>query len=115
MAAPLINFTGLASGIDSEALIKAISDVARKVKIAPLEKKIEKYDDENTKLEELKDLLTAIKDLTDEYRTVNGGALSKLANSSDETVATASATNTANNTNANTSTWPNANPIKVIS
>ncbi|MDZ4786440.1 MAG: flagellar filament capping protein FliD [bacterium] len=97
---PVVNFSGLASGIDTEALIKAIIDSDRQVKIKPLEKKVTEFTDENAKLDELKTLLKSLKDIGDGFRTVSsqGGALTKNTTSSDETVATATADNDAFNT-----------------
>ncbi len=95
---PLINFSGVASGIDTEALIEAILDADRTVKIDPLDKKVVSADEESTKLKELKTLLEELKDIGSGFRSISGGAVSKSATSSDETVATATATNQAYNT-----------------
>jgi flagellar hook-associated protein 2 len=95
---PLINFSGIASGIDTSALIEAILDADRKVKIAPLEKKVTETNEETGKLKEFKTLLKSIQDMASDFRSLNGGALSKSANSTDETVATATADNDAFNT-----------------
>lgn len=91
--APLVNFSGLASGIDSSALIKAILDQQRKAQIDPLETRVQEYQDTNDALGELKDLLSTLSSKLASFRVVNGGALSKLASSSDETVASATAAN----------------------
>lgn len=91
--APLVNFSGLASGIDSSALIKAILDQQRKAQIDPLEKRVQEYQDTNEALGSVKDLLSTLSSKLSAFRVVNGGALSKLATSSDETVATATAAN----------------------
>jgi flagellar hook-associated protein 2 len=95
---PLISFSGIASGLDTAALIEAILDADRKVKIKPLEKQVTENDEETTKLKEFKTLLRSLQDMANDFRTVNGGALSKNAISSDETVATATADNDALNT-----------------
>ena len=95
---PLINFSGIASGIDTSALIEAILDADRKVKIKPLERKVAETDGETGKLKEFKTLLRSLQDMANGFRTVNGGALSKSAASTDETVATATAGNDAFNT-----------------
>lgn len=95
---PTINFSGIASGIDTEALIEAILGAERTARIDPLDKKVLSADEETTKLKELKTLLTELKDIGTSFRSINGGAVSKLATSSDETVATATASNQAYNT-----------------
>lgn len=100
---PLINFSGIASGIDTGALIEAILDADRKVKITPLEKKVTEKTEESAKLKELKTKLSELKDLGNDFRTVNGGALAKSATSSDETVVIATADNDAFNTSVSMS------------
>jgi flagellar hook-associated protein 2 len=94
---PLINFTGLASGIDSEALIEATSDVTRQAKVEPHEDKISELEDTNDALSELKEKLSSLKTIVDGFSTLNGGAIAKEGVSSDETVVTATASNTAYN------------------
>ncbi len=93
----LINFSGIASGIDSASLIKAMLDNERKSRIEPLQTKITTLTDTSTSLNKLSDLLDTLKDAASKFRTINGGALSKIANSSDETKITASASNGATN------------------
>ncbi len=95
---PTINFAGIASGIDTNALIEAILNADRRVKIAPLDKKVIEIDKQSKKMEELKALYVELKDLGTDMRIINGGALTKTAASTDETVATATAANSANNT-----------------
>ena len=92
---PLINFAGLASGIDSEALIEAITDATRQTRVEPNETKIGELEDENDAIEELKTMLTELKDITEGFTSLSGGVVAKQASSSDETVLTASASNTA--------------------
>lgn len=92
---PLINFSGLASGIDSEALISATSEATRTQRVTPLENQISQITEEGDALSELKGLFSEIKDLGEEFMTINGGVISKSATSSDETVLTAVASTTA--------------------
>ncbi len=92
---PLINFAGLASGIDSEGLIEAISEATRQTRIKPNEDKIGKLQDENDALDELKTLLSELKEITENFTTLAGGIVAKQAGSSDETVLTATASNSA--------------------
>ncbi len=101
----LINFAGLASGIDSEALIDATSEAARAGQVKPKQQAIEDYSKTNAALEELRTLLKDYDELADDFRTLNGGALSKLAASSDETVASATAQNSAKNTSFTLTTY----------
>ncbi|MCB0338630.1 MAG: flagellar filament capping protein FliD [Bdellovibrionales bacterium] len=94
---PLVSFSGLASGIDSEALIDATIEARKAALITPKEDKIQEIQDTNQSLNDLKDLLLELKDLADEFREVNGSILSKIGSSSDETVASATADSTASN------------------
>lgn len=95
--ASLINFSGLASGIDSNALIKAMLDSERKVRVDPFQAQITRLTDTDTALDSIKQKLTALNSAVAKFRLVNGGALSKNATSSDETSVTASASNGASN------------------
>ena len=101
MAAPIINFSGLASGIDSASLIKALLDRERAARVEPLQTKITQFEDANDAFSELTDLLTKLQTASSKFREVYGGILSKLGGSSDETVATATSTNYATNGNYN--------------
>jgi len=94
---PLINFSGIASGIDSEALIKATSDATRASRVLPKKKKIQDYNDTNQALTLLDTKLKTLQTTLKGFTTAFGGALTKKANSSDEAVATATTTNAASN------------------
>jgi flagellar hook-associated protein 2 len=91
----LVQFTGLASGIDSAALIEALIDQERKARVDPLEDKITEYQDQNDALTELKSLMDTLKTAASNFRLINGGGIAKEATSSDETVVTATASNSA--------------------
>lgn len=94
---PLINFAGLASGIDSEALIEATTDSTRQARVEPKQKQIDSLTDTNESLAELKTKLTSLKSLVEEFASYNGGPLAKYGVSSDETIVTATASNSAHN------------------
>lgn len=101
----LINFSGIASGIDSESLIEATSDAARKQRVEPKEKKVTELEDTTSGLDELKSKLSDLQSQLRNFATLNGGGVFKQGNSSDETVATATAENgTANGTYSITTT-----------
>lgn len=95
--ASLINFSGIASGIDSSALIKALLDSDRAVRVKPLQSKVTSFTDTNSSFSELKSLLGKLNTASQKLREVNGGALAKSASSSDETIVTASASGSATN------------------
>ena len=90
---PLINFAGLASGIDSEALIEATQTAQREVRVQPKEDKIAELEDTNSALSELKTQLTTFQTSLRNYSTLNGGIVAKQAISSDESIVTAAANN----------------------
>lgn len=93
----VISFSGLASGIDSSALIQATLEQSRKTRIDPLKSKVEAYTATNDSYTKLKELLTNLYDSVQSFRTINGSALSKKASSSSESRITASASNSASN------------------
>lgn len=103
----LISFSGIASGIDTQALIKAITDRSRKTRIEPLEDRRTSLQGTNSSLEKLSGLLDKLKSSGDKFREINGTALSKNVTSTDESVITASASNSA----VNTSTSVNVSQI----
>lgn len=88
MAEPIAQFSGLATGIDSKALIDAIIK-ARESENTIRKQEIEHLEGENTSLEDLNSKILELSDLIEKMRTVNGGAISKKATSSDTDVYTA--------------------------
>lgn len=94
---PAINFSGIASGIDSNALIAAISESARSQRVAPSERKVTQLQDTSAALTELKSKLSTLQSQIRDLSSINGGALTKQGSSTDETIATASASNSAAN------------------
>lgn len=88
---PLINFSGLASGIDSMSLIDAMLGQQRSARITPLRNKISALSDTNDALGSLSSLLRKLSAAADKFRTLHGGGVAKQARSSDEMVVTASA------------------------
>jgi flagellar hook-associated protein 2 len=93
----LINFAGIASGIDTSALIKATLDQTRRTRIAPLETSNTEITNTNSALEELRTKLSNLKSTVENFRTINGGPISRLATSNNESIATAVASNNAQN------------------
>jgi flagellar hook-associated protein 2 len=90
-----INFSGIASGIDTSSLIKSILDQQRSSRIKPLEDKRSAFQDANSSFTELKSLLDKLSDSAQTFRSISGGAVAKQGTSSDETVASVSASNAA--------------------
>jgi flagellar hook-associated protein 2 len=92
-----INFAGLASGIDTNALIDAASAASRKQRVEPKTKKVEELTATNSAFDELKTRLKTLKTLSEGFGTINGGGVAKTATSSNESIATATAINGATN------------------
>ena len=93
----LINFAGLASGIDSNALIDATTSASKAQRVTPKEDKITELTDTNDTLSELKDKLRVLQSKLREFATINNGGVAKTATSADETILTATASSAANN------------------
>jgi flagellar hook-associated protein 2 len=92
-----INFSGLASGLDTAALIQASSDQMRASRVTPNQKRVTELEETNTALDELSNKLDLLKTSLRQFTTLNGGGVSKVASSSKESVLTASASNSAVN------------------
>ena len=92
----IAQFSGLASGIDSQSLIDALV-AARQVKNDIRKKEITEIQTESDTLKEFKGKLQALNDIIDKFRTINGGGVAKKATSVDPSVVTASASATAVN------------------
>ena len=92
---PLINFSGLASGIDTNGLIQATSDALRKQRIKPNQDRITELTDTDTAITDLSNKFKALKDSTYKFTTALGGPIAKQATSSSEAVLTATASTSA--------------------
>lgn len=92
-----INFSGLASGIDTNALIDATSAAARQTRVDPKQKKVTELEETNTAFDQLEEKLASLRTSLQEFTTLAGGGVSKLASSSKESVVSATATNAATN------------------
>lgn len=93
----VINFSGIASGIDTAALIEATSDAARQTKVKPSQKKVSELQETNSAMEDLNKKLESLKSLLRGFSTLNGGGVYKTGTSSKESVVTATASNGAAN------------------
>lgn len=80
---PAVTFSGLASGIDADAIIKALMD-AQKIQQIPLQNRVEGNTAENKALDELNTKLLSLSDTLRGFMTVSGGSVSKIATSSDQ-------------------------------
>ncbi|MCB0358641.1 MAG: hypothetical protein KDD44_03370, partial [Bdellovibrionales bacterium] len=91
---PTVSFSGIASGIDGDAVIKALTD-AKAVQKLPLENKRQAAEDESDGIEELQTKLLAFRDTLNDFLTLSGGAIIKSATSSDDDAVSVSASNNA--------------------
>lgn len=94
---PLINFSGIASGIDTEGLISATEQAKRATSVDPKEEEISELEDTNASFEELNTKLSTLQNITRNFSSLEGGIVAKSGSSTDETVATATATSAATN------------------
>lgn len=92
-----INFSGLASGIDTNGLIDATTAATRRTRVTPKQTKISELEETNTAFSSVSTRLQAIRTSLTGFTTLSGGGVSKLAASSKESVLTGSATNAATN------------------
>lgn len=88
-----ITFSGLASGLDTDSIIEALMEVEQ-APIDSLENDISYYESETEAYAELDDLMTALLDAVEDMDTLKEIS-SMTANSSDESVLTATATSSA--------------------
>jgi flagellar hook-associated protein 2 len=94
---PTINFSGIASGIDTDSLIKAMIDAARNQRIKPNEDKITRLNETTSAINDLKERLSSLRTRLQEFSSLEGGAIVKQGTSSDETIVTATAAKGASN------------------
>lgn len=94
---PVINFSGLASGIDTNALIDATSQATRQRRVVPLQKQVTELTETNDVLKDLKNKLSILQTKLKAFSALNGGGVSKQVTSSNESVVTGTASNAAAN------------------
>lgn len=94
---PTINFAGLASGIDTNALIDATSEATRATRVKPSQDKVEELTSTNDAFTTLTEKLDTLRSNLQEFSSLSGGGVSKAATSSRESVASATASNAASN------------------
>lgn len=80
---PVVSFSGLASGIDGDSIIKALVDARRKAEV-PLKDKLTANDSESKAFEDLNTKLLSLNDTVAKFLTLSGGGVSKTASSSNE-------------------------------
>lgn len=111
---PAVSFSGIASGIDTDSLIQATLDAARATKVAPKQTKKTEISDQNDALTTLKTKLTTLQNSVQTFRTVNGGGVARSATSSDDSVATATASSGITNASYNVTVTQLAEPARIV-
>lgn len=96
MASP-ISFSGIASGIDSQAIVDATTASARAVRVTPNQNKVNSLQDTNTAFDQLRTKVNSLRKTLESISSLAGGAVSKTGTSSKESVVSATATNGASN------------------
>lgn len=91
---PVVQFSGLASGIDGQAITEALID-AQRLASAPLENKVTANEEETTALEEFNTLLLTLDSQVADFLTFRGGAVDKNARSTNEDAVSAVASSDA--------------------
>ena len=92
-----LSFSGIASGIDSQAIIDSSVASARLARVTPNQKKVGELEETNTALENLGEKLDALRTTLQQFTALSGGGVSKTGSSSKESVVGATASNAATN------------------
>lgn len=79
-----VSFSGIASGIDGDSIIKSLIDAKREAS-KPTQKKVDENTNENTSLEQFNTKLLSLQDLVKDLLTLQGGSVLKNATVSDPT------------------------------
>ena len=91
------SFSGIASGLDTQALIDAASSASRQSRVVPNQKRVTDLQGANTAFTDLKSKLDDLKSTLQSFTSINGGGINKTGTSSRESVVSATATTTASN------------------
>ncbi len=92
-----LSFSGIASGIDTQAIIDSTVASARLARVTPNKTKLGELEETNTALETLGTKLDALRTTLQQFTSLAGGGVSKIGSSSKESVVGATATNAATN------------------
>jgi flagellar hook-associated protein 2 len=92
-----LSFSGIASGIDSQAIIDSSVASARLARVTPNQTKVGELEETNTALQTLGQKLGALRTTLQQFTSLSGGGVSKTGSSSKESVVGATASNAAIN------------------
>ena len=92
-----LSFSGIASGIDSQAIIDSTIASARLARVTPNQKKVSDLEETNSALGSLGEKLDTLRTTLSQFSSLSGGGVSKTGSSSKESVVGATASNAATN------------------
>lgn len=92
-----VTFSGLASGLDTQALIDATTAASRATRVQPDQKRVTDLEATNSAIEEVSKKLETLRSNLRAFTTLAGGGVSKTGFSSKESVVSAIATSAASN------------------
>jgi flagellar hook-associated protein 2 len=92
-----LSFSGIASGIDSQAIIDSTVASARLSRVAPNQKRVSELEETNSALTSLGEKLDTLRTTLSQFTSLSGGGVSKTGSSSKESVVGATASNAASN------------------
>jgi flagellar hook-associated protein 2 len=92
-----LSFSGIASGLDTQALIDATTNASRQSKVKPSQTRVTELTSTNTAFDELSTKLETLQTNLRKFTSLEGGGVSKTGTSSKESVISATATAAASN------------------
>lgn len=92
-----LSFSGIASGLDTQALIDATTNASRQTRVKPNQNRVDELTATTTSLDELSTKLETLQKTLRTFSTLEGGGVSKTGTSSKESVVSASASAAATN------------------
>jgi flagellar capping protein FliD len=79
-----LSFSGIASGIDSQAIIDSSIASARLARVTPSQTKVGQLEETNTALKTLGEKLGALRSTLQQFTSLSGGGVSKTGSRSQE-------------------------------
>jgi flagellar hook-associated protein 2 len=92
-----MSFSGIASGLDTQALIDATTNASRQSRVKPNQNRVSELTATNASFEELTKKLETLQTTLRTFTTLDGGGVSKTGTSSRESVVSATASASATN------------------
>jgi flagellar hook-associated protein 2 len=92
-----LSFSGIASGLDTQALIDATTNASRQTRVKPNQNRVTELTSTNSSFEEFSKKLQTLQTTLRGFTTLEGGGVSKTGTSSRESVVSATASASATN------------------